>query len=126
MEKIVNVLNQDKVLYYFGERYNNDFLCNKKIMNTMIQFADKLVPYEVFIKDLARELTAQTSEALRVHNNIISQNQAYKIFGAGNVRRWIKEGRLNPISKRPGKIEYNVFDLKRLQERQQDYFSNNK
>jgi len=91
-------------------------------MSIMMQFVDKLVPYEVFIKDLARELTAQTSEALRVHNNIISQNQAFKQFGGGNVRRWLKEGLLMPISKRPGKIEYNVFDLKRLQERQQDYF----
>ena len=88
---------------------------------TIMQFADKLVPYEVFVKDLARELTAQTSEALRVPNSILSQNQAYKLFGAGNVRRWLKEGRLIPVSKRPGKIEYNIFDLKRLQERQQDY-----
>lgn len=97
-------------------------LQKKEIMSTMIQFEDKLVPYEVFIKDLARELTAQTSEALRLNNNIISQNQAYKRYGPGNVRRWLKEGLLTPISKRPGKIEYNVFDLKRLQERQQDYF----
>jgi len=97
-------------------------LQKKEIMSTMIQFEDKLVPYEVFVKDLARELTAQTSEALRVHNNIISQNQAYKLYGPGNVRRWVKEGLLTPISKRPGKIEYNVFDLKRLKERQQDYF----
>ena len=91
-------------------------------MSTMIQFEDKLVPYEVFVKDLARELTAPTCEALRLNNNIVSQNQAFKQFGAGNVRRWVKEGLLTPISKRPGKIEYNVFDLKRLKERQQDYF----
>ena len=38
-------------------------------MSTMIQFEDKLVPYEVFVKDLARELTAQTCEALRLNNN---------------------------------------------------------
>ena len=56
-------------------------------MSTMIQFEDKLVPYEVFVKDLARELTAQTCEALRLNNNIVSQNQAFKQFGAGNVRR---------------------------------------
>ena len=74
-------------------------------MSTFIQFSDKWVPYEVFIKDLARELTAQTSEALRAQNNIVSQNQAFKQFGAGNVRRWLKEGLLTPISKRPGKIE---------------------
>ena len=97
---------------------------NQEKMSIMIQFSDKLVPYEVFVKDLARELTAQTSEALRVPNSILSQNKAYKIFGAGNVRRWVREGLLTPISKRPGKIEYNVFDLKRLQERQQDYFFN--
>ncbi len=118
------MLNQDKVFNYFIYHYNNDFLCYKKkeIMSTMIQFEDKLVPYEVFVKDLARELTAQTCEALRLNNNIVSQNQAFKQFGAGNVRRWVKEGLLTPISKRPGKIEYNVFDLKRLKERQQDYF----
>jgi hypothetical protein len=92
----------------------------------MIQFSDKLVPYEVFIKDLAREIVAQTTEVLREPNYIISQNKAFKLFGAGNVRRWVKEEKLIPVSKRPGKIEYRVFDLKRLQERQQDYFTSTK
>lgn len=87
----------------------------------MIQFQDKIVPYKVFIHDLAREIVAQTTEALREPNDIISQNKAFKLFGAGNVRRWVKGGELIPISKRPGKIEYSIFDLKRLQERQQDY-----
>ena len=27
-----------------------------------LEFTDKMVPYDVFVKDLARELTAQTSE----------------------------------------------------------------
>lgn len=89
---------------------------------TMIQFADKCVPYEVFVKDLAREIVALQTEALRQPNDIISQRKAYKLFGTGNVRRWVKEEKLVPVSKRPGKIEYRVFDLKRLQERQQDYF----
>ena len=92
----------------------------------MIQFSDKLVPYEVFIKDLAREIVAQTTEVLREPNDIISQNKAFKLFGAGNVRRGVKEEKLIPVSKRPGKIEYRVFDLKRLQERQQDYFTSTK
>ena len=90
-------------------------------MTIMINFQNKIVPYEVFIKDLARELTAQTTDALRAYNNIVSQNRAFKMFGAGNVRRWVKDGKLTPVSKRPGKIEYNIFDLKRLQESQQDY-----
>jgi hypothetical protein len=98
------------------------FALKKEAMSAILQFSDKSVPYEVFIKDLAREVAAQTCEALRLNNNIVSQNQAFKQFGAGNVRRWLKEGLLTPISKRPGKIEYNVFELKRLQERQQDYF----
>ena len=88
----------------------------------ILQFADKCVPYEVFVKDLAREIVALQTEALRQSNDIISQRKAYKLFGTGNVRRWVKEEKLVPVSKRPGKIEYRVFDLKRLQERQQDYF----
>ena len=88
----------------------------------MLQFADKYVPYEVFVKDLAREIVALQTDALRLPNDIISQNKAFKLFGTGNVRRWVKEEKLVPVSKRPGKIEYRIFDLKRLQERQQDYF----
>ena len=102
------------------------FFAAKKSFHMMIQFSDKLVPYEVFIKDLAREIVAQTTEVLREPNDIISQNKAFKLFGAGNVRRWVKEEKLIPVSKRPGKIEYRVFDLKRLQERQQDYFTSTK
>lgn len=90
----------------------------------VLQFVDQMVPYEVFVRDLAREIVALQTEALRTPNDIISQNQAYRRFGAGNVRRWLKEGLLIPVGKRPGKIEYNVFDLKRLQERKQDYFKN--
>ena len=105
---------------------------------TMIQFADKCVPYEVFVKDLAREIVALQTDTLRMPSDIVSQNKAFKLFGEGNVRRWVKEEKklfgegnvrrwvkeekLVPVSKRPGKIEYRVFDLKRLQERQQDYF----
>ena len=82
----------------------------------MLQFADKCVPYEVFVKDLAREIVAL------MPSDIVSQNKAFKLFGEGNVRRWVKEEKLVPVSKRPGKIEYRIFDLKRLQERQQDYY----
>ena len=89
---------------------------------TMIQFADKCVPYEVFVEDLAREIVALQTDTLRMPSDIVSQNKAFKLFGEGNVRRWVKEEKLVPVSKRPGKIEYRVFDLKRLQERQQDYF----
>ena len=90
-----------------------------------MQFADKTVPYSIFINDLSREIVAKTIFALRVPNDIVSQNFAYKMCGPGNVRRWLKQGKLKPLSKRPGKIEFSVFDLQRLQEREQDYFCDN-
>ena len=95
---------------------------NGNMKHLMLQFADKCVPYEVFVKDLAREIVALQTDALRLPNDIVSQNKAFKLFGEGNVRRWVKEEKLVPVSKRPGKIEYRIFDLKRLQERQQDYY----
>ena len=88
----------------------------------MIQFADKMVPYEVFIKDLAREIVAQTSQAQLNPSGVISQNRAFKLFGEGNVRRWVRNEKLIPVSKRPGKIEYRISDLQRLKDRPQDYF----
>lgn len=87
-----------------------------------IQFADKMVPYDVFIKDLAREIVVQTTQAQLNPSGVISQNKAFKLFGEGNVRRWIREERLFPVSKRPGKIEYRISDLQRLKDRPQDYF----
>ena len=47
---------------------------------------------------------------------------AFKMFGQGNIRRWRKKGLLEPVSKRPGKLEYRVSDLRILQQRKQDYF----
>ena len=45
-----------------------------------------------------------------------------KMFGQGNIRRWREKGLVEPVSKRPGKIEYRVSDLRILQQRKQDYF----
>lgn len=46
----------------------------------------------------------------------------FGLTGVGNVRRWVKEGKLKPFSKRKGKIEYKVSDLQELHRREQDYF----
>ena len=54
--------------------------------------------------------------------DLISQNKAFKIFGQGNIRRWRQKGLVEPVSKRPGKIEYRLSDLRILQQRKQDYF----
>ncbi len=55
-------------------------------MKECIRLSNKLIPYEVFVKDLI----AQIREALRVHNIIISQNQTFKLFGAGNIHKGVR------------------------------------
>lgn len=90
----------------------------------MIQlvFPDKCVTYDTFINDLATALAPKLKELGENPSDIISQNQAFKIFGQGNIRRWREKGLLEPVSKRPGKIEYRLSDLRILQQRKQDYF----
>ena len=87
-----------------------------------LTFPDKCVSYSTFINDLATALVPKLMEALKNPGDIISQNQAFKLFGQGNIRRWRKQGLVAPLSKRPGKIEYKLSDLRILQQRQQDYF----
>lgn len=84
-------------------------------------FPDKCVSYETFIEDLSNSLVPKVVNALRMDNDIVSQREAYRKFGEGNVRRWISKGLLEPLSKRPGKIEYKLTDLVILQNRPQDY-----
>ena len=90
----------------------------------MIQLAlpDKCVTYDTSINDLATALVPKLLEAMENPSNIISQRQAFKMFGQGNIRRWREKGLVEPVSKRPGKIEYRVSDLRILQQRKQDYF----
>lgn len=52
---------------------------------------------------------------------MVSQRQAYAMFGRGNVDRWRKQGKINPC-KRPGKVEYRTVELRALQQKKQDYF----
>lgn len=86
-----------------------------------INFPDKYVSYDKFIEDLSTALVPKIMESLRYPNDIISQNKAFTLFGKASVKRWLKKGQLEPVSKRPGKIEYNIHDLKILQRNQQDY-----
>lgn len=85
-------------------------------------FPDKCVTYGTFINDLATALVPKLLEAMENPSDLISQNQAFKIFGQGNIRRWRKKGLVEPVSKRPGKIEYRISTLRLLQQRKQDYF----
>lgn len=82
-------------------------------MSERVIFENKNVSYETFLNDLASFLAPK---------EFYSQRESMKVFGVGNVRRWLKEGKLKQFSKRKGKIEYKVSDLQELHRREQDYF----
>ena len=83
-----------------------------------LQFSDRQVTYATFITDVATKvvelMNASTPER-------ISQRQAYKLYGRGNVARWLRNGKLHTF-KRPGKVEYITSELIKEHSREQDYF----
>lgn len=86
-----------------------------------IDFPDKSVTYDTFVRDVASSVVQLLSE-VRNDPEVVSQRKAYAIFGRGNVDRWRRENRIEPLSKRPGKVEYRMTELRALQRIQQDYF----
>lgn len=85
-----------------------------------IQFSDRVVPYGVFISDLADALAERMRRSDKAE--YISQNEAFRRFGRANVRRWRDSGMIEPC-RRLQKLEYKVSELRRLQENRQDYFT---
>lgn len=86
-----------------------------------IQFQDRLVSYETFLRDL----TSRLAKAIREDNadpEYVSQRQAYRMFGRRNVDRWRRNLMVTP-HKRPGKVEYATAELRLLQRTQQDYLT---
>ena len=108
-----------------------DFSANRQIIQTrfnsdtampptvMMQFADRLVTYETFMTDLTARL-ARVIKSDAADPEYVSQRTAYSIFGRKNVDRWRRTGKVKP-SKRPGKVEYCMADLRLLQRTEQDY-----
>lgn len=88
---------------------------------TFLQFADKSVPYGVFVKDVAAEVVHLLKKD-GADPDYVSQRKAFEMFGRRNVERWRRQGKVSPC-KRPGKLEYRTADLRLLQRRQQDYFT---
>lgn len=86
-----------------------------------LQFADKSVPYGVFVKDVAAEVVNLLKKD-EADPEYISQNRAFAMFGRANVERWRRQGKVSPC-KRPGRLEYRTADLRLLQRTQQDYFT---
>lgn len=74
-----------------------------------------------FVKAVAAKLATFLKEDA-ADPEYLSQREAFKRFGEGNVRRWRQQGKIEPC-KRPGKIEYKTSTLKELSRTVQDYFS---
>ena len=85
-----------------------------------IDFPDKSVTYDTFVRDVASSVVRMLADT---HNDpeMVSRRNAYAMFGRGNVDRWRKQGKITPC-KRPGKVEYRTIELRTLQRLQQDYF----
>lgn len=90
---------------------------------TFLQFADKSVPYGVFVKDVAAEVVHLLKKD-DADPDYVSQRKAFEMFGRRNVERWRRQGKVSPY-KRPGKLEYRTADLRLLQRSQQDYLDPN-
>lgn len=86
-----------------------------------IQFSDRLVSYETFMTDLTARL-ARVIKSDAADPEYVSQRTAYSIFGRKNVDRWRRTGKVKP-SKRPGKVEYCMADLRLLQRTEQVYLN---
>lgn len=84
-----------------------------------IVFSDKVVTYDTFMNDLAARITSFLQND-KNEPEMISQRQAYKVFGRANVDRWRKNGLIHPYV-RPGKMEYETAQLRLLQRTEQDY-----
>lgn len=86
-------------------------------------FQNKAITFETFINRLSDALVPKLLKAMKEPpKQRISQNEAFRKYGQGNVRRWVRTGRLQAVSKRPGKLEFRVKDLELLHNVQQDYF----
>lgn len=77
--------------------------------------------YGRLVNDIAARVAEHITQAA-VQPYMVSQREAYRLYGRSNVERWLRQG-LITAHKRPGKVEYYTADLRRLADRQQDYFN---
>ena len=88
-------------------------------MTAIVQFLDRFVPYNAFLKDVGSTVVAMLKEETN-DPEFISQRKAFAMFGRRNVERWRRSGLIEPI-KRPGRVEYKTSQLRLLQRNSQDY-----
>lgn len=77
------------------------------------------ITYERFVDDVANRV-AELLINMREEPEYVSQRKAFCIFGRRNVERWRNSGIVTAI-RQPGKLLYNMADLRRLQRNEQDY-----
>lgn len=85
-----------------------------------LSFSDKIVTYDTFVNDIAARVATMMKQQQSMPE-YISQREAFRLFGQGNVRRWRRQGKIEPCV-RPGKIEYCTSRLVELKNTKQDYF----
>lgn len=92
-------------------------------MNTVV-FSDKHMTFETFVSNLVSLMVPKIVQAMKSPpKERISQNEAFRRYGKGNVCRWVRNGMISPVSVRPGKKEYLVIELEKLYDQEQDYFT---
>ena len=89
-------------------------------MQTILDFSDRSIPYDVFLRDVATTVVSMLREQ-KDEPEFVSKRRAYELFGRGNVDRWLRNEEIMPHI-RPGKIELKMAELRVLQNREQDYF----
>lgn len=89
-------------------------------MSIFIDFSDRSIPYEVFLRDVATTVVSMLHEQ-KDEPEFVSKRKAYELFGRANVDRWLRNEEIMPHI-RPGKIELRVAELRVLQNRVQDYY----
>ncbi len=88
-----------------------------------LEFSDKTISLETFMDKLTDILVPKLVLAMKSPpTERVSKNAAIKMCGRGNIDRWIRTGKLEPVKVTPGKHEFLVKDLLRLKSVQQDYF----
>lgn len=89
-------------------------------MQTILDFSDRSIPYDVFLRDVATTVVSMLREQ-KDEPEFVSKRRAYELFGRANVDRWLRNEEIVPHI-RPGKVELKMADLRGLQNRVQDYF----
>lgn len=84
-----------------------------------IGFADKMPTFDTFVDAVAARVAHYLKEE-RNDPEYMSKRCADKMFGRGNVERWIKAGKVE-VSRRPGKMDLKVSDMRLCQRTEQDY-----